>query len=156
MNESSGLLLTDEGDLPPLQQLQKKKVLDLFDSIFPEVKLPNHLFRSFGVLVTCAVISLGLSSLTFSNKSKKVSRFSREIRPDKNPSAAFVRSLSVTVSPPSYTGLPSYETTDFNIVCPEGSRVDWLAKFSGQPNDVKILFSGRDSADLLPETKMAY
>jgi len=156
MNESADLLLIDEGDLSSLQQLQKKKVLDLFDSIFPEVKLPHHLFRSFGVLVICAMISIGLSSLTFSNKSKKVSQFSKEIRPDKSPSAAFVRSLSVSVTPPSYTGHSSFETTDFNLVCPEGSRVDWLAKFSEQPNDVKILFSGRDSADLLPETKTAY
>lgn len=156
MNESADLLLTDENDLSSLQQIQKMKILDLFDSIFPEVKLPHHVLRSFGVLVTCAVISVGLSSLDFSHTPKKVSRFSSEIRPDESRSAVFVRSLSVNVSPPSYTGLASIEATDFNLVCPEGSRVNWLAKFSEQPNDVKILFSGRDSADLLPEARDSY
>ncbi|MBI1770076.1 MAG: hypothetical protein HYR67_17045 [Bacteroidetes bacterium] len=155
MNESADLLLIDENELSSLQQLQKKKTLERFDTIFPEIKLPHRVFRSLGVFTACVVLSMALSSLNFPG-TKSLMQFPKEIRPDKSSGSVFIRSLSITVSPPRYTNLKSFESVDFNLVLPEGSLVQWLAQFSEQPSDVKILFSGKDSANFLFEKKSNY
>ena len=148
LNESADLLLIDENELSQLQQLQKQKTAERFDLIFPEIKLPHRVFQSAGVFIACVMLSVVLSSLNFSNKVQISISDSKEIRPDKNPAAVFIRSLSVMISPPAYTKLKTLEQTDFNLSFPEGSNIKWNAQFSGLPKDAKMFFSGKDSATL--------
>ncbi len=156
LNESADLLLINESELPQLQQLQKKKTLERFDLLFPQIKLPNRVLQSAGVFVACVMASVALSSLNFTNQLNHSSPASKEIRPDKSPSAIFIQSLTIVVSPPSYTNIKSFEVTDFNLEVPEGSAVKWIAKFLEAPKDAKIFFSGRDSASLSSNDSIKY
>lgn len=154
LNESADLLLISETELSTLQQIQKMKMLQRLDQIFPQVKLPHRIFQSIGVFIGGAGLYFVLSSLTAFEVAKPV-LYSKEIRPGKNPSSIFVKSLSVIISPPAYTNIQPFESTDFNLTIPEGSTVKWIARFSDQPASVKIFFSGRDSV-ALSSTSLEY
>lgn len=147
LNESADLLLINEAELSTLQQIQKVKMLQRLDQIFPQVKLPHRIFQSMAVFIGGVGLYFVLSSLTPFETAEPI-RYSKEIRPEKNPASIFIKSLSVIISPPAYTNLQPSESTDFNLIVPEGSTVKWVARFSDQPKDVKILFSARDSVNL--------
>jgi hypothetical protein len=95
-----------------------------------------------------------LSSLSPLNHEKK--SIAREIRPDKASSAIYIEALSIVISPPPYTHLNSTESSDFNLTLPEGSSVKWIAKFSADPVNAKIFFSGKDSVTLVSQGLQRY
>ncbi len=159
LKESSDLLIRDENELTTLQQLQKEKILQQFNQIYPEIKLPHHIRQSFGIFVGCSVIYFALSSFAVSTKQVFIEPVStrKEIKPiDKDLSAPFIQSLSISITPPAYTQLKSFTAESFNLTLAEGSRVKWLAEFSGDVTDAKILFSGRDSSNLIKNNALIY
>ena len=45
---------------------------------------------------------------------------------------------SLAVSPPSYTGLPAYETKNLSSAVPEGSRLTWLVEMSSAISEATL------------------
>jgi hypothetical protein len=56
-----------------------------------------------------------------------------------------IHSISIEISPPSYTGLKTFTSSDFNLHFPEGSNIRWRIEFSDSPKEIKLFFSGKDS-----------
>lgn len=154
LQESADLLLVENENLTNLQLLQKEIVLQQFDRVYPTIKIPHHIKQAFGIFVGCSLAYLALSGFTITEKDKTSNKeitAQQSIKPvSEDPKAIFIESLSPKVTPPSYTGLPSFVSKTFSLNVPEGSLVHWTANFSDQPKDAKIIFSGRDSVQLKP------
>lgn len=146
LHESADLLLTDETKLSAIQLLQKRKTLHAVDSIFPLVKLPHRIFQSMAVLALGFFVYILSSSFAVLTPIEKSSSENKEIKPGS--ASVFVKSLSIVVSPPAYTQIRSFESGGFDLTIAEGSTVLWQGQFSGEPNAVKMFFSGRDSVNL--------
>ena len=147
LKESADLMLYHENELTSLQQIQLVKTIEQFNLIYPTVKLPHHLVRSFAVLIFSSLIYFVASS--FSNL--RTSNLSNSIPAEKlqtlnnGAQSVSIRSISLTINPPVYTGLKSFTSTSFDLHFTEGSSIRWQIEFSGNPKEVKLFFSGKDS-----------
>ena len=149
LKESADLLLFDDDDLTGLQQLQRIKTIEQFNLIYPSVKLPHHLVRSSIILLMSFSVYFIASSFSNSRKEKFNKSLPSKILQslNKGVQSASIRSLSITINPPAYTGLKSFTSNNLNLQFAEGSSIRWQIEFSGKPNEVKLIFSGKDSTN---------
>jgi len=154
LEESADLLLAATVSLSGLQNLQLQKVLQRFDEIYPEIKLPNRLIQSVVAFIVCMAAYLVLTSFapprTKSSESN-VTNLATTLSNQPKGSAA-ISFLSISVSPPAYTGLKSFESPSSNLKVPEGSSVTWSVEFSDSIKDALLLLSGKDSVALVAKS----
>ncbi|MBK7650055.1 MAG: hypothetical protein IPJ20_03875 [Flammeovirgaceae bacterium] len=62
LEESADLFMQAETALNLLQQLQLEKTLNNFNSLYPQIRLPNSLVRSFVIFVVGALFYFGLTA----------------------------------------------------------------------------------------------
>lgn len=150
VENSADLLLCDDDTLSSLQRLQKIKTTDRLNSIYPEIRLPHHLGRAFGVFCVGLIVAIGLSS--FSDNRKNKQQLSPPIKAGdsvtNNELASVIKSVSATISPPVYTGLPVKSGSKLTLSVPEGSSVMWDIVFQGKIKSSLLIFSGRDTIQL--------
>ncbi len=154
LEQSADLLLRNAEDLGFLQQLQRAKVEDAFSKLYAEVRLPNHLLRSSIILIACVALSVVLTSF-FSpvhfrqRDAQKHQEENSNIIEQRLPPS--IQSAVVSIHPPAYTGLPEFQSKDLQVQLAEGSIVRWKLNFTHEVERAKIIFSGRDSAELKKE-----
>ncbi|MBS1682265.1 MAG: hypothetical protein JST48_11180 [Bacteroidetes bacterium] len=151
LKDSADLLLA-ENELTRLQQLQLEKVSEQFSLLYPSVKLPHHIFRSFGLFVFCLLVYFISSTFTYEIHKKDSTANQKTVRTLDHTDSVFVKSISVQITPPAYTGLKSFVSKTFDLVVPEGSIVKWFIEFSGGVSGAKIFFSDKDSIPLQGQT----
>ncbi len=160
LQESADLLLRNNDELTRLQCLQKEKVLQQFELLYPAIKLPNHIGQAIGVFISCTIVYVAVSGFAITDKKeqgKKAEPVLQQIKPvNSDPKAVFIKSLTLTVTPPPYTGLAAFNPKTFAVNLPEGSNVKWVATFSDQPSDSKIIFSGRDSVRMKKRSDLSF
>ncbi len=150
LEESVDLLLKENSSLTGLEQLQLAKTLNKFNSLYPEIRIPQSIMQSFGVFVICIAAYFLLASFSTknglfeTNKSIDVNILAK----NQNRENARIRFLSISITPPSYTRLKLFESSTPHLIAPEGSIAKWSVRFSSPVHDVKILLSGRDSINL--------
>ncbi|NOT73941.1 MAG: hypothetical protein HOP08_03365 [Cyclobacteriaceae bacterium] len=153
LKESADLLLSNDSELTGLQRLQKVQTQQQFHQLYPEIKLPNHIAQAFGIFAACGVIYILLSSFAAA-PGEKVLVKEKTIEAEKesivnDTTTADLRSLSISITPPSYTQVKSFVAHGSNISFPEGSKVTWQAIFTNDVTAASIIFSGNDSTDLV-------
>ena len=150
LEESADLLQSDADLLTSLQKLQLQKTVQHFDSIYPEIKLPNFLPQSLGIFVLCAVAYFGLISFisppSETTEEAPINIASVIDNPAKE--SATISFLSISVAPPSYTQIKTFTSSTPDLKVPEGSEVRWSVNFSSPVTHPKIFLSGKDSIDL--------
>jgi hypothetical protein len=62
LEESADLFMQAEVGLNPLQQLQLEKTLNNFNSLYPQIRVPNSLVRSFVIFIVGALFYVGLTA----------------------------------------------------------------------------------------------
>lgn len=150
LEDSADLLLSDADLLTGLQKLQLQKMLQRFDAIYPEIKLPNFLPQSLVIFALCAFGYFGLISFV-SPSAESREEATINVAPvinSANRKSAAISFLSISVVPPSYTQLKMFTASTPNLKVPEGSEVRWSVNFSLPVTDPKIFLSGKDSVDL--------
>jgi hypothetical protein len=160
LEESADLFVREDGDLTTLQQLQKIKSLRQFEILYPSVKLPHKLLQALGFFAFSALIFF--VSMGFANKQK----MSREtVTPTSEGTAsttpeevlpAAIRSATITLTPPTYTGIPKQTVKTFNLRVPEGTSVQWNIAFTEKVLDATMIFSTHDSIKLVPTANGEY
>ena len=150
LEESADLLLQKDEVLTSLQLLQKVKTVQRFEQLYPTIKFPHHIGRAASIFVVSMILSSFLASFSPLQKITKTatiadSRFTAVVK--KNLPVSIKR-CSITISPPSYTGLRAKMSNDFNIQIPEGSTVQWDVTFDHGVLNPTIIFSGRDSISI--------
>jgi hypothetical protein len=154
LDQSADLLLRENKELTLLQQLQRTRVEIQFSNLYAEVKLPNHVLRSFLILTACAGISFLLTSfftpirlqqqLIVNQKDEVVSSVEERL-------PASVKAVVINIAPPAYTGIAPFQSKGLNLQIAEGSVVAWKIEFSEEVTNGKMIFSGRDSTELRKE-----
>ena len=152
LEHSADLLLMPTDQLTVLQSLQRGKVVSVLQKLYPEISIPHHLQRAIIILMVGATTALIMSSFG--------SRISVSVIQEKDsteqmvalPMPAIVQSAEVKITPPAYTGLPSFISKNLMIVAPEGSEVEWKISFSDEVDHAKLIFSGGDSLMLKDRT----
>ncbi len=150
LEESADLLLVTNASLSGLQGLQLQKVLQRFDEVYPEIKLPNRLIQSVVVFFVCVTAYLVLTSFVSpivkssnSNATNLATTLANQTK-----GSATISFLSISVFPPAYTGLKLFESPSSNLKVPEGSTVTWSIEFSDSIKEASLLLSGKDSIGL--------
>jgi hypothetical protein len=151
LKESADLLIKSDEELPGLQLLQKRMTAQQFDAIYPTIKLPHHVGRAIGIFGLSIVLSAVLSA--FSNKSdlsgEGTTASERTMRVEKGNLPIKIKSSTITIFPPGYTQINTQSSRDFNLEIPEGSKVVWDITFEEGVVDPLIIFSARDSINLI-------
>ena len=133
--ESAELILRHSSALTTLQQLQKARIEPQVDKLLstePDLHLPKYSYQpaillSALVLITFALIEVLPSDLLFKVKIantqviNEAPKLSKRIR---------LETKNITINAPSYTGLPTKQTTDLNIELIAGSTVTWRLRFN--------------------------
>ncbi len=149
LQESSDLLLREERDLTPLQQLQKLRCIEQFELLYPQIKLPNKIKQASLLFVLSIVMYVGLSSFTLPAQNKIISpKESKEESKVIENLSSFLESFEIVITPPAYTGIPASMTTNLDLKIVEGSKIYWRTFYGVAMTDVKIIFSGKDSVQL--------
>ncbi|HTH58308.1 MAG TPA: hypothetical protein VL728_19815 [Cyclobacteriaceae bacterium] len=155
LHESADLLLRADDSLSTLQQMQKVKTLSLLNQILPEVKLPHRILQSMLVFLISVGLHLGLSSLAPMSHGR-TKPTGKEGRSHDKVSPIYIKSFTLLISPPPYTHVRPYASSDLNLTVPEGTSVKWRVEFSGRPSNARIFFSGKDSVDFSNDNSLTY
>ncbi len=158
LKESADLLTRDDENLTTLQQLQKTQTLNQFNILYPEIRLPNHILQSAGILSVCVIAYFLLSSFKVTNRTsiteKKRNTFTENSAGINDTTTSTIRSLTIVLTPPVYTRLKAFTSPTNNLIFPEGSMVNWRAEFTNEVTSPKIIFSGRDSSSLVNSSRV--
>lgn len=150
LEESTDLLLRNDEQQSPLQQLQKQIILSRFEKIHNEIKLPHKLLQASASFALALILFIGLSAFE-EKKSNITAPEGKEDAAAVSQTAllpSIVESISIDISPPLYTNLTKSSINRPNISVVEGSSVSWSVKFSTEIKKSFILFAGQDSVDL--------
>lgn len=145
LEESADLLIRDASELPPLQQLQQHRVAEKFNALYPLVRIPHRLGRASLLFAACAAATL-IMSFVADDLVRGESIIS--VREDADgdyqipPLPPTVESLAISVSPPRYTQLRGYTTSEPALEIPEGSDVAWKINFTDSVAAPGLVFSG--------------
>ena len=130
--ESSELLLCDQHQLNPLQRLQKQRVENTIarqqsaiDDALASVYEIKPALRLLGFMSLVAVTVLAIKLLVLQPIS------STDVEPPDGNQQLTVDQQKITwqvnVTPPQYTKLAAWNTTELNIEAPQGSQLEWVA-----------------------------
>lgn len=152
LEHSADLLLMPTDQLSPLQNMQRDKVMIVLQKLYPDISFPHHLQRAFIVLIAGVTTAVMMSAFGFRSSVPSIHCSDSVSTIAASPLPSIVKSVEVNISPPAYTGLPSFTSKSLTLQAPEGSEVQWKISFSGEVNHAKLIFSGRDSLALNDRT----
>lgn len=145
---SADLTLLPEHELSPLGKLQQITAHKNLESLTTRITFPNRIkvFLMLTVVALAASIGVRYSSFTIGSFGTGTEH---ETIAQQNPAVKGVPSeiaeTKVAVTPPSYTRIPPYPVTDFNLNVQENSKVTWSLKFSGSAEKVTLVTSSQDT-----------
>jgi hypothetical protein len=142
LEESSRLVLVDEEQLGPLQQLQRARVLEVLPNALTERQqwLPTAArAATLSVLVAAGVLALLAAPIRHAIVSTPIAeRVPAEITQD-----GLIESTEVRIEPPAYTGIDATVTDSLDLELPEGSTVSWQIGFRRAGNFVLMIGDGQ-------------
>jgi hypothetical protein len=155
LEESSGLVLAEPGDLNLLQQLQLHKVADAIEQI---PALHQKFKKRLYVSVILLICSVGLAflvnrlnySLPFGNRSLDISISGN--KPAKEILLPQIESAEIIIAPPDYTHLDRRKQDKFTLEVVEGAIVDWKLTTNIAVQKVSLLFNDQESLSLVSST----
>ena len=152
LQESADLLLIKEEELSLLQQLQRNVTIQCLEEIYPTIKLPHKIGRASTALAVSIVVCILLTSfLNPRDISTSAENFNEIQSVGKQFLPPAITASTITVSPPVYTRIKSYSSTNFDVQLPEGSNVSWRINFNGPVSDACIILSARDTVRLVSD-----
>lgn len=146
---SADLVIADTHSLSSLVQLQQFITFKKLESLNPDITFPNHL-KTFSILAVtgltvCIFIQVSNFTLTpFSNTIAPSESAMEENETVKNLPTK-IKEASIHVTPPAYTGIRNYLSTDLNLTVQENSTLTWLLAFSSTVQKVELVSSAQDT-----------
>ncbi|MEX2403508.1 MAG: hypothetical protein WD625_05205, partial [Balneolales bacterium] len=148
--ESSALLIESPKTL--LESWQKQRIEEISDQYKDEIQPPNSVLKQ-SVLGSVSLLLVSLIIVWLPSFD-----FSQEIMPDQESVLEEVVTRSndipglnqgaIIIEPPSYTGASKLETELGNVEAPEGSMIRWEMDASKDVDEIRILFSDRETVTL--------
>ena len=137
--ESAELVLLPSGSLTTLQQLQKTRIQPQIDTLLSTElgsHLPKYSCKSALLLSALAVLIFTLIEVLPLDLLLKAETANTRLINEAPKQSKLIRleTKSMTVTPPSYTGLTAWQTTDLNLELIAGSTVTWQFQLIGINN----------------------
>jgi hypothetical protein len=164
--ESAELVLLPSGSLTILQQLQKTRIQPQIDTLLSTdlgSHLPKYSCKSALLLSALAVLVFTLIEVFPLDLLLKAEIANTRLINEAPKQSKLIRleTKSMTVTPPSYTGLTAWQTTDLNLELIAGSTVTWQFQLIGinnvnQQNDVSITLPDKQRISLIEQTANHY
>jgi hypothetical protein len=147
LKESGDLLVKEPGELSSLEQIQLNRIS------IPVAKLPHRVplaIASFvGATGLLAITFYVAASILFVQAGLEPFSHDKTSEPA-TPLDPSIKSVTVTVVPPSYTRLPKTETNNLSFSAAEGSQVTWHLSFHETISHIKLTMTGGDSLVVTP------
>ncbi len=144
LKESSDLLVKDS--LTTLEEIQLTRIDAEIERL--NVKLPNRLPLAVlsvtgGVLLALFIVSTYASVLLIKTVIQTFDKpNNQEIVAPPDPS---IKSVLISIAPPSYTALPKTEGNQLNFSAVEGSQITWNLSYHSPVSNARIKFTTGDS-----------
>ncbi len=143
---SSGLLTLPTDQMSNLSLLQRHRVASRLKDLMPKLMPPHHLKKAALVMFGLLLIGIlgrfvfdDMSSLSSKKeKDKEQIQFAPLDSIQKGVEIPELIETKITVASPSYTGIPSLNTSNPNIKAVEGSQITWNLTFDGEVQEVTM------------------
>lgn len=149
LQASGDLLIRTGQEVNAVELLQRERMKAVLLRIADSVNLPNRLGFGAAFLV---VSGLTFSAIyAFHDPAPLATESFTMNMPHALPPARVPRvleSYSITVTPPAYTGISPFNTRNFNLAAPEGSRITWSLRFTEADVRPLLVFASRDTVRL--------
>ncbi len=152
LEESAELALADEARLPPLERLQRRRVLERLDQV-PEPRLPHRPFRR--AIHTTAVLLAASATIALWPAAGRSSGPARRPAADHaaDPEPPRITAVEVGIAPPPYTGRRPRRARDWDLDGVEaGARVTWRITVQGTATAAVLVTTAGDSLPLRPDS----
>ncbi|MBV7531435.1 hypothetical protein [Chitinophaga sp. sic0106] len=145
LEDSAGLFLKDPAQLNLLESLQVQKI----SARLALLNLPLSFYKPVWNSLIMWLIAGGLSYIVYSRES--IARPEKEvIKQPVEKVIPGVKSISITVIPPSYTGKAIRKQSTFNLLVEDSAAVSWELHTKTRINQVHLLFSDSTVLSLKP------
>lgn len=142
LKDSSDLLVKDSNSLTVLEQIQLNRIDSKISEL--DVKLPHKLPQSALAVIIASLLFFAATKINLpSNQKSEIRSSENDIAP--TPLDPSIKSASISITPPSYTGLQKTETNNFTFSAAEGSQVTWTLSFHQPVSSAKITMTTGDS-----------
>ena len=149
VNASADLMLIPDQSLSPLEKLQQIRTFNNIKSLDGNVNFPNRIraFSWLGAagLVFFLIIRLSEFSITPTGNFKGSSESSDHEKVSVKILPAEITRTTISVSPPAYTKIKMYSSTDLNLVVQENSNVTWTLEFTEEVKNAALVNASRDT-----------
>jgi hypothetical protein len=152
LEESTDLLLKNDENQTSLERIQQLRTLERFETIYSSIRFPHKIAAATLFLFVCLVTSFGLMSFDYTLpslsplKSDSTSVASTPTTVTKPPVG--IKETKIQITPPPYTGIKSYFSTQNDLTVPEGTLVKWDYVFTDEISNATIQLSSKDSVSL--------
>lgn len=149
LEESTGLLLKDNGSLNLLEQLQAERTLAALQQITQPSEFKKPLRSAALTLLSACIagLALALAPIHFNRESSNHNSSSNNISLQPEKILPGIQKVSVTITPPAYTRHAVRTQQQFNIKVEEGAVIQWQVQTSTPVKTLQLLFN--DSTKLL-------
>ncbi len=149
LEDSTGILLKKEEDMNLLEQLQVAKISPRLELL----KLPLSFYKSvwytilFGIIamILCVIIQIRRSNEIICALPVPPKMLTEKVIPG-------IQSVKITITPPSYTGMPIRSQGSFHITAEDSSVIHWEIHTRAVPGIITLQFSDSSQLRMVPDS----
>jgi hypothetical protein len=165
LEESCGLVLKSDESLTGLERLQKLRITAILEKLDGRRFLPKRMIRTalrFSLLVMTVSVIMVMWAPQISSRKEKTEIQPSDVEdqvtplPEPGDVPPGIVSSTIEIIPPLYTGKSAWETSQFNLLCEEGSEVIWQLKLSQPVKAAQFVFGNLDTINLVRQSPFKY
>ncbi len=142
LENSTDLLLTNESELNELQRLQRRRIAEVLRRVSTGLKIHHRI--PLAIVICAATMLLVALDLSPGPATRSIIN---NLTTDENVTRPVpgIKTASVSIVPPAYTGLKPYSVTTLPLTVPEGSKIEWQIAFSDSVRRAHIVIGNTDT-----------
>jgi hypothetical protein len=153
LEESCGLLLRADAELGPLEKLQAIRTAGLLNRLSTPHPLRKKLLSAAGVLALAVALSIGIVAAAGRGRDGATATVASGVRDPAQAevaSAPAIRTVSVRITPPAYTGRPVRYQSELALRVEEGALLTWELSTTVGVDSLQFIFNDTARLSLQP------
>jgi hypothetical protein len=155
LEESCGLLLRADGELGPLEKLQATRMAKLLSRLSTPHPLRKKLLSAAGALALAVALSIGIVVAAGRGRSGVPATLASGARVPAPAAVALaaapaIRTVSVRITPPAYTGRPVRYQSELSLRVEEGALLSWELSTTAGVDSLQFIFNDTARLSLQP------
>jgi hypothetical protein len=152
LEESCGLLLRADAELGPLEKLQAIRTAEFLNRLRTPHPLRKKLVTAISLLTLAVALSIGIVAAAGRARSGAPAIVASGVRVPAQPaaSAPAIRTVSVRITPPAYTGRPVRYQSELSLRVEEGALLTWELSTTAGVDSLQFIFNDTARISLQP------